>query len=186
MLLNFPSLISDVRTLRNQLVNNQANLTKDPGVYCWWFDKDGMDKILKPIVNFGLDKTKIATKPISGKKYYALYFGKAQKESVISRLKWHICQKHSKSAVSHGYLSTLRATLSALLQLDKSQSEANVNDFMNKHCVVEWWYLEQPKIESVEKCIISNGYFPLNIQINPSIPLAVKEELIKLRKSYNK
>lgn len=162
-----------------------ASVPTEAGVYCWWFDEDGMKAILEPLLQHGIDLTKIQSQMYNGKTYFALYFGLANK-NLRERLNWHINQHHTPSLVKNGYLSTLRQTFSALLGIDETKSEKSVNDFMNEHCVVEWWQISATSVHKVETAVINSGYFPLNIQGNNRVAKEVRTELSKLRKIVKK
>jgi hypothetical protein len=93
-------------------------------------------------------------------------------------------QKHSKKAVKHGTLSTLRQTISALLGKNMTQSECCINKFMDDNCLWEWDYtpnpcqIEKEELSSVEKC------YPLNIKENHTVSKNVISKLKKLRKEF--
>ena len=112
---------SKVSLLRDQLMNGESVISNREGIYCWWFKKNSAEIILRKL---GLDESeinRIQKRDIEGEEYWALYFGISN--DMLGRAKWHILQKHSVSAVKHGTLSTLRQSLSALLDIDMSFSE---------------------------------------------------------------
>ena len=154
------------------------------GVYCWWFDETAYKKLLGNAS--GIDCSRLITATYKGKEYYALYFGQAKKKTLAARLKWHICQKHTPSAVKSGALSTLRQTISALLGIDEAKSESAVNQLMDDHCLVECWSIGLAKIDAVEHQVINQGYFPLNIQSNKSVSSEWKKFLKSRRKDVKK
>lgn len=113
--------LSKVSLLRVQLMNGESTISNREGIYCWWFKKNSAEIILSKL---GLDESEIdiiQKRDIEGEEYWALYFGISN--DMLGRTKWHILQKHSVSAVKHGTLSTLRQSLSALLDIDMSFSE---------------------------------------------------------------
>ena len=107
---------------------------------------------------------KIQKRDIDGEEYWALYFGISN--DMLGRAKWHILQKHSKSAVKYGTLSTLRQSLSALLDIDMSFSEEDVNMFMDNNCYWEWEYTDNAKEEEKNELHSDDKCYPLNIQEN--------------------
>ena len=116
-----------------------------------------------------------------------LYFGISK--NLKDRAKWHISQKHTASAIKHGTISTLRHTLSALLDKDLSRSENDLNSFMDANCYFEWDYVNQFKnAEELEKNELSNeqSIYPLNIKDNKVLTKEVKSTLHKLRKDHKK
>ena len=104
------------------------SVAKEPGVYRWWFPRDLAEKLLKPLT--GVDTKQISKEIVDGEEYWCLYLGIAK--DLRQRIRWHACQKHSPSAVKHGFLSTLRQSISALLGLDQTMSAADVSDVLEK------------------------------------------------------
>ena len=166
-----------------EIRSSKEGIGKDVGIYCWWFKDDCIETLLKRISN-DLDWKRLADEPLQHKvinnvKYTALYVGIAasKKDGILGRFKWHIEQKHSVSNVTKGYLSTLRRTLSALLnfKLLKNSAEINLysqeklNAFIDENCMLEWNYYprkSKKELESIEDGIINTGFYPLNIQSN--------------------
>lgn len=176
--------MKSVSHIRSKISNKSFNVSNTPGWYIWWFDENGMKEILQPVIN-ELDTTKIARKKIDGKDYYALYFGISK--DLKGRIIWHVSQHHTPSSVKSGFLSTLRQTLSALLGLPMTQSEKAVNDFMDKHCVLEYDYCKTiAEAKQKEKSALTEGYYPLNIQSNKGVPKQATSKLTQLRKKYRK
>lgn len=172
-----------VLNLRNQFQQKNASVPTVPGCYCFWFDKQGMQKILKPLES--VCTRKLQKKVIDGKDCYALYFGIAK--NLKDRAKWHICQHHSMSSVKSGYLSTLRQTLSALLRLNMSVSEKSVNTFLDEHCYFE--YFGKKTLDESRACEeneLCKNYYPLNIQHNKCVEKQTINSLKHIRKEYRK
>ena len=159
------------------------DIPKEPGVYRWWFPRDLAEKLLEPLA--GVDTKQISKKKIiDGKEYWCLYFGIAK--DLRQRIRWHACQKHSPSAVKHGFLSTLRQSISALLGLDQTMSAAAVSDVLEQ-CYWDWCpTVTKEKAEAIEKERLSNEYFPINIQGNKEVDLSVIKQLKELRKKHKK
>ena len=65
-----------VLNLRNRFKQKNASVPTVPGCYCFWFDNQGMQKILKPLES--ACTRKLQKKVIDGKDCYALYFGIAK------------------------------------------------------------------------------------------------------------
>ena len=107
-------------------------------------------------------------------------------KDLLQRIRWHACQKHSPSAVKHGFLSTLRQSISALLGLDQTMSAADVSDVLEK-CYWDWCpTATKGDAEDIEKEQLSSEYFPINIQGNKSVDPAVIKRLKELRKKHKK
>lgn len=161
-----------------QLRLNLQHIPHNSRVYQWWFLEADAKRLLEPMQST-IDESKIKKESIHNQSYWLMYFGIANK-SLNQRAKWHIYQHHSVSAVKSGYLSTLRATLSALLQKPQSQTEQEVNEILDR-CYWEWQLDENPK--KTEREALSQGYFPLNIQGNKELDQTILKEL---RKEYKK
>lgn len=176
--------MKSVSHIRSKISNKSFNVSNTPGWYIWWFDENGMKEILQPVIN-ELDTTKIARKKIDGKDYYALYFGISK--DLKGRIKWHIAQKHTDSQVKNGTISTLRHTIGSLLGLPMRKSEKAVNDFMDAHCVLEYYNcdtLEEAKAKETDA--LTKGYYPLNIQGNKAVPKDVLSQIRSSRKKFGK
>ncbi len=172
--------IEQASKIRASIKSKQCQIEGKPGIYRWWFELD-MAKTLLGKIKFS-DIGKLHSKDIGGKSYVALYFGISK--DMKARAKWHICQKHSKSQVNHGALSTLRQTLSALLGIDMTKSMQEVNELIDS-CYWEWDYVEDPKTcENTELKEQTDYAYPLNIQENRTVEKEVLSELKKLRKKF--
>lgn len=184
--------VSDIRI-------SKEGIGKDVGIYCWWFRDDCLKNLLNEISDL-VDLNRLYTeneqhKVLNGSKYTALYVGiAAGKDGIFGRFKWHINQRHTVSNVQKGYISTLRRTISALLNFKllkngtevNLQSQENLNSFMDENCVLEWNYYPKKtkkELEHIEDEIINSGYFPLNIQDNKQISKELREKLSEIRKN---
>ena len=183
-----------------EIRSSKENIGKDVGIYCWWFKDDCVEILLKRISK-ELDWKRLADESLQHKifsnvKHTALYVGIAagKKKGIFERFKWHIEQKHTISNVTKGYLSTLRRTLSALMnfKLLKSSIEINLNAqeklnaFIDENCVLEWnYYPKKSKkhLEVIEDDIINSGYYPLNIQSNKQVSKELRKKLSDMRKT---
>lgn len=182
----------------SKIRSSKDEIEKDVGIYCWWFKDDCVEVLLKSLSK-DLDWSRLASQSFQHKiidniKYTALYVGiAAGKDGILGRFKWHIGQKHTVSNVTKGYLSTLRRTLSALLnfKLLKNNTEVNnnsqekLNTFIDKNCMLEWnYYPKQSKkdLAAIEDEIINSGYYPLNIQGNKQTSKELRKKLGDMRK----
>lgn len=165
------------------LKSRTCKISKGPGVYRWWIDSQGTEKITSALRS--IDLSKLQKRTIDNKTFYALYFGIAK--DLRMRLNWHINQHHTASAIRSGYLSTLRCTFSALLGLDCSKSEDAVNDFQDMHCCVEFEDLpSRETAEGIEKTELRSKYYPLNLQGNKVVDKVILHDLSKLRTKTKK
>lgn len=164
--------------------SNWNLVPNNPIVYVWWFDQ--IPQILSthiPGVRNLVQKTTVC-----GKTYYALYVGIAKHGR--DRMKWHIYPSvaHTINNVNNGRISTLRQTISALLNINQTASQQAVNDYMDQHCLVEWIIMPSKKeAELYETQQLCQNTFPLNISKNKSNQLhAWIQCLTQLRKLYRK
>lgn len=165
-----------------------------PGYYKWWASKESLalllnskylkDKYLKTLLPH------LTTSTYKGKKYYYIYVGIAVKESIQSRLDWHVNQHHTKSSVESGFLSTFRQSISSLVAFNQFDESAT-NEFIDT-LLIEYYPINLPiksneakeKIEKLEKTEISNHVLPINIKDNKDAMVKdFLKELKVLRKS---
>ncbi|MCI9434165.1 MAG: hypothetical protein HFI86_02655 [Bacilli bacterium] len=165
-----------------------------PGYYKWWASKESLalllnskylkDKYLKTLLPH------LTTSTYKGKKYYYIYVGIAVKESIQSRLDWHVNQHHTKSSVESGFLSTFRQSISSLVAFNQFDESAT-NEFIDT-LLIEYYPINLPiksneakeKIEKLEKTEISNHVLPINIKDNKNtIIKGFLKELKVIRKS---
>lgn len=137
--------------LRSKEVLN--SISTQPGVYKWYMTQATANSLNIPIEgceykeNFG----------------YFVYVGIAK--NMRQRLDWHISQKHSKSSVKSGFLSTLRQTLCGLAQVPMDD-EATTNSIIDQMSIEFMLCSSKDEAESIEKEIIHNATLPLNIMHN--------------------
>lgn len=179
-------------------LETRKNVPNDkPGYYKWWASKKSLElllnssfinkKYLDDILPF------LCSKIIDGKDYYYIYVGIAVKESIYSRINWHIRQSHTISSLKSGYLSTFRFSLCSLLSLDYID-EISTNKFIDELYVEYFTIDEKIKskkakniIEKIEKKEIENNNLPINISGNNSTVLKpFIKELKKARKLSKK
>ena len=175
--------MESVKNLRAQIAQKKSPVCKCPGVYRWWFKEDAALELLKVISD--LDISKLHKRIINEDVYYALYFGISN--NMKQRAKWHMCQHHTPSSIKSGYLSTLRQTLSALLEVDMSKSEAIVNNYMDDNCCWEWCYTdtdEEAANREKQELSQSDYCYPLNIQKNRTVTNQWRSRLKLMRNNY--
>ena len=161
---------------------NLKSIPKEAGVYRWWFPKELAEILLSSLK--GIDLKLINKEEINDKEYWCLYFGIAK--NLRQRIHWHACQKHTASAVKHGVISTLRQSISSLLKLDQTTSTDKVSEILEQ-CYWDWVSTDTKNTaKDIEKRELSDGYFPLNIQENKSVPSSVLTQLKELRKRHKK
>lgn len=149
-----------------------------PGWYRWWAMEEDLKKLLDSAF---LEKKHFETiRPylIQGEgpleHYFCIYVGVAINESIQSRLNWHVNQKHSQTAVTTGFLSTLRQSISSLVASDQYNEDAT-NRFLDR-LFVEYTALDYPinsirarhTIENCELAEMRRGLIPINIKDNPN------------------
>lgn len=170
-------------------LRNQAELKKipsKPGYYKWWISKTELDLILKSIaVSFTEIQPAIETKD----DLFCVYVGIAAKESVRSRLNWHVNDSHSTSRVKNGTLSTLRQSIASIISHNQ-YDKASTDSFINK-MFIEYFFIDYPikfetaikELHSIETNLMAEYLRILNIQDNHH-PLSdsIKRKLKVLRK----
>lgn len=168
--------ITELRERKCQQVEKRG------GVYCWWFKKDAALNLLQSLDLTTCEQKKILKRNIQGEEYWCLYFGIST--NLRMRARWHIIQKHTISAVTHGTLSTLRQTICALCHVEMIEGEACVNKVMDENCFWEWCHCDNSKAIEIEKSKLTSQEhcFPLNIQNNKTVRSDVVNNLKKLRK----
>ena len=176
-------MIKRVVDLRSRLQKAETVCDAKPGWYRWWCKKEAASQILRPLEP---DMSKLLHENIDGKDCVAIYFGISK--DLNGRIKWHICQNHTAGSIRSGFLSTLRQSLSALLDSDMSKSQQLVNNFIDDNCYLEYENTLTPKdAENIEKAELSQDYYyPLNISGAKSTPKHIKDNLKTLRKTHKK
>ena len=176
-----------VAQLRTMMANKTLPVENTSGVYRWWFKEDVAQLLLSKLPN--VDTEHISKRIFDGDNnyYWALYFGISK--NLKQRIVWHISQTHTPTAVKSGFLSTLRQTISALLNQDMTKSQNAINNIMDSSCYWEWDYTEtETEAENIEtKELSQNSYiYPLNVAKNKTISEEHLKFLTKLRKEYRK
>jgi hypothetical protein len=179
--------------LRNK--KELENIPNDrPGWYRWWAMESEvivlLDSKFLTQKYFNMFSAKLHKGDGNLNNYYYIYTGVAVKESIRSRLNWHINQPHTKSAVEHGALSTLRQSLSSLVAGNQRDEKAT-NNFIDT-LIVEYFPIEskikdfeaKKYLESNETLEMDKYILILNIQKNKRQEIRdFKKELSKLRTS---
>ena len=161
---------------------------KRPGFYRWWFRKDAAEFLIKNMTKWLPAKDKFLIQNFDGEEYIALYFGISK--DMRTRIKWHASDKHKPSSVCTGFLSTLRQTLSALLEIPMTESEDAINNFLDDNCIWEWSYTDTHETaRQVELNTLSPDspfYYPLNVESNHTIHKDALKWLKQQRKKYRR
>ena len=125
-------MFTNVKSLRN----NIQKLPDKPGVYAWWARENELQIILNSL-DLQYVVVKHSLEELDG--YYCVYVGIAARESVKSRLNWHINQQNTISSVKSGFLSTLRQSIAGILNVPMTDTAA-VNAFMDELYVSLQWF----------------------------------------------
>ena len=154
-------------SLRNQ--EELKKISSKPGYYKWWVPKTELDFILNVLdISFLEIERVLETKD----DLFCVYVGIAAKESVGSRLNWHINDSHSISRVKNGTLSTLRQTVASIVshnQYDKLSTDLFIDKMF-----VEYFCMDFPiksdaakiKLHIIEKKLMDEYFRILNIRDN--------------------
>lgn len=160
------------RTLRSKNELNKIDKTK-PGYYKWWAAEEQLNILLNKleltIANIGPIEEK---QNVNGR-FYCIYIGIAVKESVRSRLDWHINQTHTRAQVENGTLSTFRQTVSCLVgkdMLDKKATDTFIDELFVEYFLLDCAVKSQEAYAMArkEECLALNSQYLylLNIQEN--------------------
>lgn len=158
------------------VIDNRISPHTGPIIYRWWFHKDSeVMNVLREHagdVQFEMiDMDLPEHVGVTSGTYYALYLGKGVNGR--RRLKNHLSPRKRTS--------TLRRTIGALLN---TNAEKEITDALST-CYYEWCELDcnKKELETIEKGLIKDGYFPLNLKDNPNIGDCWKEVIQKKRKA---
>jgi hypothetical protein len=163
-----------------------------PGWYRWWATSEAMKLLLNSkLLNkkYFDEILPYLTKRNDGNTVlYSLYVGVAIKESIRSRLNWHINQHHTKSSVSKGFLSTFRQSVSSLIagnQYDELATNNLIDMLLVEYVPIDFpIHSEEAKhlIEQIELTEMTERVYPLNIKDNKQpIVQSFKSELRRVR-----
>lgn len=184
-------MLVDAKLLRDP--EHLSKIPQDqPGWYRWWAPLPALKMLLDSPWLEGRCLGSLLPHLTEGqgrlKEHYGIYVGIAVNESLRSRLDWHVNQRHSRNAVSSGTLSTFRQSISSLISLDESD-EGGTNRILDM-MKVEYQAVAHPiksreaasLIESIEKKLLAEGVYPINIKDNPhEVNAPFREQLRTLR-----
>ena len=178
--------IESVAQLRKMIENKTLSVNNCPGVYRWWFREDVAQRLLSNLPQ--VDTKRISKRMLDDGNhcYWALYFGISK--DLQQRIVWHISQSHTPSAVKTGFLSTLRQTISALLNQDMTKCQDAVNCILNT-CYWEWDYVAtEEDADDIETKELSQYQYiyPLNVAKNKTVSKEHLKCLTKLRRDFRK
>jgi hypothetical protein len=156
------------------------------GIYFWFIHPDGYSALKNCI-----DITPIephCTRNINGIMYYLVYLGTAgvrnnkngiNNGNLRKRLKWHLCDNKSISAICSGKtptMSTYRRTIGALISDDliANNTQVKIDELLCKHFVI--YYIEYPgefldvkdEVKNDEDILINVTRPILNLDKNPN------------------
>jgi len=158
-----------------------VSVPKRPGVYKWWASKNILEKILENL-NLKFNEISKYLEEVDG--LFCIYIGIAK--SMQMRLNWHILNKHTKSSVKSGYLSTLRQTISSIFgadMMDEKATDEIIDKLMLTFEIVDGDEVDTIiKIKEKEKSLLRNNLklYILNIHGNKH-PMAQNYKLRQLR-----
>jgi len=155
------------------------------GLYFFFLDQSCYQQLNLTAIN------SVYQREIEGKLYDLVYVGTAGtnrqgNSDLRERLKWHLCQTHSDSAICSGALSTFRMGLSSLLAEDLilDNTEKLFNDFVCANMYLYWLeYTDIQAINSDEKILIKTLRPLFNIRNNPN---ALKKSIENSTSKYRK
>lgn len=162
-----------------------------PGWYRWWAPEPALRKLLGPHYHMLAPQLTQGHGDLEG--LSCIYVGVAIKESIRSRLNWHVNQKHSFGSIKHGTLSTLRQSISSLV--GSSQGDENATNRLINLLSVEYFPIAMPigsaqakaSIELEERNQMRDCVLPLNIRGNRNpIVASYKKYLKAARKAAKK
>ena len=167
---------SELRKIDNRRSERMKDVPERAGWYRWWAPKAVLERLLNDDMKELWSHLQEGT--FEGKPYFYIYVGITH-SSLQDRLNWHVNQKHSESAVRTRYLSTLRQSISSLV--DGNQKVwVKTNDLIDK-LLIEYRVTDNP-IEDENK-ELENYVLPLNIQKNKKGPA---ESFIRYLKKVRK
>ena len=154
-----------------------------PGWYRWWAPEEALMlllgdhyHVLSPHLTKGQGK-------LAG--LSCVYVGVAVKESIRSRLDWHVNQKHTHSCIKCGALSTLRQTISSLV--GHSQGDETATNRLIDQLMIEYFPVDMPLrsreakefVDQAENGEMHAKVLPLNIRHNHQPAIAEFKKSLK-------
>lgn len=159
-----------------------------PGWYRWWAPEEALMLLLGDhyhVLSPHLTKGQGTLAGLS-----CIYVGVAVKESIRARLDWHVNQKHTRSCIKCGSLSTLRQTISSLVA--HSQGDEAATNRLIDQLTIEYFPVDMPIrsreakefVEQAESDEMHTKVLPLNIRHNHQSAIAdFKKSLTAARKA---
>lgn len=134
---------------------------KTPIVYSWWFKDSAAKKLLNKLGDY-ISWQDVCKTTLKGECYFLLYIGKG-KNGHTRLVDYHILDKsdfHTKG-IKNGRISSLRASICGLLDIQMSLGKEKVDKFIDANCYVNW-KIEKGDLKESEKKSIKSKYLPLN------------------------
>ena len=157
--------------------NNVNHVPQRKGIYFWFMLPDGYQVLSKNLPN----NLQPVQPLIELDNYHLIYIGTAGTGKdgnghLRQRLECHIAQKHLRSAVCSGALSTFRTGISSLISDDLilypgSSTETEVNNIFSRYLKVFWMEYQDDQDAQIDndETILINNLKPLfNIRNNPN------------------
>lgn len=120
-----------------------AKVPTDKGIYFWFMHPDGYNKLSRHIPIKPIEPR--CQREINGVKYDLVYLGtagtgKKGNSHLQERLKWHLLDNKSVSAVRNGFMSTFRRTITPLLASDLivENAQQKTDDFFEENLIIYW------------------------------------------------
>lgn len=158
-----------------------------PGYYKWWASKDDFLRLLSAL-DVPFEEINADVEQKDG--LWCVYVGIAAKESIRSRINWHINDPHTESKVKSGTLSTLRQSIASLVagnQFDKVATDSFIDGLSFEVFPVEGEIGSCDvtcKLHDAERKMLGDRLCILNIQDNCHVKAAeIKKKLKALRKA---
>ena len=177
---------NELRPTKNGKSAKLTEIEKRPGYYKWWAKRADFETILFKLETAYKNVEK-AVEREGG--WFCIYVGIAVKESVRSRIDWHVNDEHDGKRIEKGYLSTLRQSISSIFAGNQN-AQRKTNKVLDR-LKVEVFYSDngigsdeaKRELEGEEKNLMKDHLYVLNIRDNVH-PLAqdIRRKLRRLRK----
>lgn len=151
-------------------INNLSQIPNDkPGYYKWWATRKDFEELARKL---GTDFASLEPYIEKEDDLYCIYVGIAAKESIRSRLNWHVNDPHTQNRVKSGTLSTLRQSISSLIAGNQSKKK-ETNDFIDR-LTIEYFIIDKTirskeaseELDKIERDLMHNKLYILNIKDN--------------------
>lgn len=165
----------------------RKEVTKNPGIYWWWFREECVEKLLRKISNIDyshirkdritINKRGIGHFTEDGDLYFALYVGESK------NLRYRIYTHLSEGETVH----SLHMVIGGLLSDEIPLKPAEITRFLCDNCVLQWeWTTCKAKAEARETKELSIAYYPLNQDKNILADSETKKTITDIRGIYKK